>query len=83
MKSERQIPIWFFVGVLLLIYGLIILGTGLYGLAHPSEVQVRLEHARPDASWFFLHADIWWSGVLLAVGAYYCLRFNPRRNPGS
>jgi hypothetical protein len=83
MQSERQIPIWFFIGALLLIYGLIILGTGLYGLEHPSQVHIHLEQARPDASWFFLHPDIWWSVVLVAIGAFYCLRFNPLRKPTS
>ncbi len=83
MQSEHQIPIWFFIGALLLIYGLMILGTGLYGLVYPSQVHLHLEKARPNASWLFLHPDIWWSAVLVAIGAFYCIRFSPLRKPDS
>ena len=37
MDTEHQVPIWFFVGGTLLIYGLIILGAGLYALVDPSQ----------------------------------------------
>ena len=30
MHDEHQVPIWFFIGVLLLIYGIIITGTGIF-----------------------------------------------------
>jgi len=34
-EGPRMIPVWFFVGVILLIYGVIILATGIYGMSHP------------------------------------------------
>ena len=49
MHRSGMISIWFFIGVLLLIYGILILGAGLYGLAHPPEVVLAK-----------LHAGIWW-----------------------
>jgi hypothetical protein len=69
MDTEHQVPIWFFIGVTLLIYGLIILGTGLYGLVDPSvEAGIALN---------WLHASIWW-GVFMAVGGvFYVVRFLP------
>jgi hypothetical protein len=71
MESEHQVPIWFFVGGTLLVYGLIILGVGLYALVDPSiEGKVALS---------YLHADIWWGGFMAIVGAFYCYRFNPWR----
>ena len=61
-----MISIWFFIGVLLLIYGVFILGAGLYGLSHPPDV------VRAD-----LHAGIWWGVLLLALGSVYTVRFRP------
>lgn len=77
MESEHQVPIWFFIGILLLIYGVVILGAGLYGLAYPSQVQIKLSEANPQASWFFLHPDIWWSVLLIALGTLYTVKFKP------
>ena len=60
MESEHQVPIWFFVGGTLLVYGLIILGVGLYALVDPSiEGKVALS---------YLHADIWWGGFMAIMG---------------
>ncbi len=65
-----MLSIWFFVGVLLLAYGVLILGSGLYGLAHPPAVVLA-----------DLHAGIWWGLLLIALGAFYTFRFAPwRRN---
>ena len=61
-----MISIWFFIGVLLLIYGVLILGAGLYGLSHPPNVV----HAD-------LHAGIWWGALLLILGSVYTVRFRP------
>jgi hypothetical protein len=65
-----MLSIWFFVGVLLLLYGILILGSGLYGLEHPPAVVLA-----------DLHAGIWWGLLLIAMGAFYTFRFAPwRRN---
>lgn len=63
----KHISIWFFTGVLLLIYGVIIFGAGIYALSHPPE-QVVLES---------LHIDIWWGVALTVIGAIYCWKFAP------
>ena len=68
MESEHEIPIWFFIGALLGIYGVLIFLSGLYGLVVPPKVA--LAH---------LHVDIWWGLLMTAVGAFYCLRFRPDR----
>jgi hypothetical protein len=71
MDTEHQVPIWFFIGVTLLIYGVIILGAGLYGLAYPSvEAGIALN---------WLHPGIWWGGFMAVVGTFYCVRFHPWR----
>ena len=74
MESEHQIPIWFFIGALLALYGVLIFGTGVYGLFDPpNPPKVELAH---------LHVDVWWGLLMIALGAFYCVRFHPfRRRP--
>jgi FtsH-binding integral membrane protein len=68
MHEEHQVPIWFFIGCLLLIYGLIITATGIYLWICPPEHQVEL---------FQYHADVWWGCLLVVLGLFYSIRFNP------
>jgi hypothetical protein len=82
MHEERQIPVWFFIGGLLLIYGIIIIATGLWGLVYPSDVLKHLRQTDPNASWFFYHPEIWWGFLLVALGSTYCIRFGPWRKQG-
>ena len=51
MHSDQGISIWFFIGSMLAIYGVLILGSGLYSLAVPPPESQRV------ALWD-LHADI-------------------------
>jgi len=67
MTEGGHITIWFFVGLLLTIYGVIIVGAGLYGLYSPPQVVLSR-----------LHAGIWWGGLLLLVGLIYTFRYFPR-----
>ena len=59
-EDHRIIPVWFFVGVLLLIYGVIILASGIYGLSHPPETVLAN-----------LHPAVWWGILLTALGGFY------------
>jgi hypothetical protein len=65
-EKHHIIPVWFFVGVLLLVYGLMILISGLAEWAHP-----------PDTVLAELHAPVWWGGLLTGLGAIYCAMFRP------
>lgn len=71
MSARGRISIWFFIGVLLLAYGILIFGTGLYELFVPPEHPVVMANLRPA---------IWWGGMLLLLGAYYCYHFAPGRS---
>ncbi len=70
MHRVGMISIWFFIGVLLLVYGVLILGAGIYDLSNPAAHPVKLAE---------LHAGIWWGVLLIAMGAVYSLRFRPGR----
>ncbi len=72
MESEHQVPIWFFIGALLLVYGLLIVGAGVYALVCPPPLEHRV-------ALFELHADLWWGLLLVILGTFYCLRFHPWR----
>ena len=64
-----MVSIWFFIGALLLVYGVLITGAGLWELSHPPDHPV----VRAD-----LHAGIWWGALLLALGLFYSIKFRPR-----
>ena len=58
-------PIWYFVGWMLLIIGLIVTLTGLYNFVQPPAIQPVLHD---------LHTDIWWGAVITAGGLVLLLR---------
>jgi hypothetical protein len=68
--QRHFISIWFFIGLLLTIYGVLILGAGVYDFIHPPEHPVHLAH---------LHAGIWWGGLLLVLGLTYTIKFKPTK----
>lgn len=70
MHRPGMLSIWFFIGVLLLAYGVLICGAGLYELSSPPEHPV--VHAE-------LHAGIWWGALLLVLGGIYTFRFRPSK----
>jgi hypothetical protein len=68
MEKTHQIPIWFFIGCLLALYGLMILGYGIYSLFHPPLHPAALHE---------LHPDVWWGALLSAIGGIYTVKYWP------
>ncbi len=67
-----RIPIWFFIGMLLTVYGVLILGYGIYETVsgnYPPQVQMT-----------DLHTPVWWGGLLAAIGLFYLVKFRPGRS---
>jgi hypothetical protein len=71
MKEGGLLSIWFFVGLSLGVPGVLILGEGIYELAHPPEFPVALSS---------LHANVWWGAVLTIAGVLYCYIYRPKRS---
>jgi hypothetical protein len=69
-EHKHFISIWLFIGTLLLVYGLMILGTGIYELYNPPERQPVLAELR---------APVWWGGLLTALGLVYIIVFRPKK----
>lgn len=69
--NSSSISIWFFIGVLLTIYGALIFGYGVSELVTGQTANVVLAN---------LHAPVWWGGLMLALGLFYGVRFRPGRN---
>ena len=67
-EKHHIIPVWFFVGVLLFVYGVLIFISGLAELSHP-----------PNTVLAELHAPVWWGGLLVILGGVYCMLFRPGR----
>jgi hypothetical protein len=66
--EHRMLPVWFFVGIILLIYGVMILVTGI------------AEYASPPATVLAnLHPAVWWGGLLTVIGAVYVSTYWPRK----
>jgi hypothetical protein len=67
-----MVPVWFFIGVLLTVYGAIILVTSVADYSHPSTVVL--------ANY---HAGLFGGILLLLIGGFYTVWFWPGRRKNS
>jgi hypothetical protein len=65
---EGGISIWLFIGISLLVNGILITGAGVWEVFNPPANPVVL---------FSLHANVWWGAALMVFGLIYCFRFAP------
>jgi hypothetical protein len=68
-EKHHIIPVWFFVGLLLLVYGVVIFASGLQEWSNP-----------PQTVLANLHAPVWWGGLMTVLGAAYVIVYRPRGN---
>lgn len=61
--KHRMLPVWFFIGIILILYGAMILLEGLYDLGHP-----------PGTVLERLHPAIWWGIIMMVVGLIFTLK---------
>jgi len=68
-EKHHIIPVWFFVGLLLFVYGILIFISGIAELSHP-----------PDTVLSNLHAPVWWGALLIVLGGAYLFLFRAGKN---
>jgi hypothetical protein len=68
MSGSAQIPIWFFIGLLLAAYGVLIFISGVFRWINPPAVRTVMEH---------LHPAVWWGLLLSVIGGFYTVRYWP------
>jgi hypothetical protein len=66
---REMLSIWFFVGALTLIYGIVLLPYGAWEWFGGHEASTVLNN---------LHPTFWWGVLLTVFGAFYTLRYRPR-----
>jgi hypothetical protein len=71
MKTGGSLSIWLFIGISLLVNGVLICGAGVFEMFHPPAEQVVL---------YRLHANVWWGATLAVIGAFYCIYFAPGKS---
>ena len=72
--EHHMIPVWFFVGVILLIYGVIIFCSGIYELSSPP-----LEALANMPTWA-RHPAVWWGALLAVIGGIYVALYRPKKS---
>jgi len=69
MVGKGSISIWFFIGTLLLIYGVVIFAANVIDVLSPSGGStVVLQN---------LHFGVWWGLLLIIIGGFYFRHFRP------
>jgi hypothetical protein len=68
-RPQTEFSVWFYIGALLLLYGLLLLAAGLHQLSHP-----------PTTVLADYHATLWGGVVILLLGALYAFIFWPNRS---
>jgi hypothetical protein len=61
-SGQRMISIWLFIGLLLAVYGIIIMGAGMWELFNPPAHPTVLAE---------LHPSLWWGALLLVLGGTF------------
>ncbi len=69
MIGPKSISIWFFIGSLLLIYGITVFIANIVDYLRPSPEQ--------KVVLWNVHFGIWWGLVLIVVGTIYFVAFRP------
>jgi divalent metal cation (Fe/Co/Zn/Cd) transporter len=60
MSEHKMKPIWYFVGLILLVMGILIICSGIYQLISPPETKTVLADTHPS---------LWWGGIMAIFGA--------------
>ena len=66
MESEKGMrSIWFFVGLIMLMIGILVFLAGIYNLINPTNQDIKLTD---------LHTNIWWGALIAITGLIYTIK---------
>ncbi|MHB1686757.1 MAG: hypothetical protein ACYCVH_05210 [Ignavibacteriaceae bacterium] len=65
MTDKKMKPIWFFVGLILMVIGSIIFLNGIYLIINPPSVKTVLAN---------IHPDIWWGAIMALFGGFMFIK---------
>ncbi len=68
---RRTFEVWFYIGAMLVFYGVLLTAAGTYQWTHPPATVLANKHA-----------TLWAGVILLAVGGIYTIGYWPKRRPG-
>jgi hypothetical protein len=63
-ETKKMKPIWYFVGLMLLAMGAVVIASGIYHYLNPGTTKTVLAD---------LHPDLWWGAVMIVAGAIFLL----------
>ena len=69
----ENLSIWFFVGIMTLAYGVVLMPYGAWIWASGHEAPTVLHE---------LHPTFWWGLLLILFGGFYTFKFRPQRLDG-
>ncbi len=68
ISQKKMIPVWFFVGILLTIYGSVVFISGIYWYVRPINIVAG-----------YLHAGIWWGILMTIFGLFFIIKNVPKK----
>jgi divalent metal cation (Fe/Co/Zn/Cd) transporter len=71
MSEHKMKPIWYFVGLILLVMGGLVLCSGLYQIISPPLVKTVLAETHPN---------IWWGSIMIIFGGGMYLKTRKQTN---
>jgi divalent metal cation (Fe/Co/Zn/Cd) transporter len=71
MSEHQMKPIWYFVGLILLVIGGLIFFSGLYQLINPPTATTVLAE---------LHPNLWWGVIMIVFGGVMYLKTRKQTN---
>ncbi|GBD93946.1 hypothetical protein BMS3Abin05_01542 [bacterium BMS3Abin05] len=72
MSEKNMLSIWFFVGVMLSVFGLIVTLTGINYLFNPQH-QTVVTQVNAHIWWGLANPNLWWGAIMLIAGLFFLI----------
>ena len=71
-EEKAELSIWFFCGILMLAYGIVLIFTGIREFHNPPPNEILLPWLQP------LHPVLWWGLLMSIFGGIYTIKYWPK-----